>query len=100
MISSPSAQIVDEIAESHLITVDDERVSAYGPSMGIAIAIIAIGITVTAAVGPEKRGSHFESIALGMSTEVTEAQKKADDVEAGSIEKPSEAEKVEVTKTK
>ena len=97
MVSSPSAQIVNAIAESHLITVDGERVSAYGPTMGVATAIIAIGIMVTAALGPEKRGSHFESIVIGMNTEAAEAQVKADDLERGSVEKPAEREKVEVT---
>lgn len=33
---------------------------AYGPVMGIATAIIALGIVVTVMVGPEKRGRHFE----------------------------------------
>ena len=50
MISSPSAQIVNAVAESHLISVNGERVSAYGPTMGVATAIIAIGIMVTASV--------------------------------------------------
>ena len=44
MISSPSAQIVNAIAESHLVTaVDGKPASAYGPTMGVATAIIAIG---------------------------------------------------------
>jgi hypothetical protein len=44
MISSPSAQIVNAIAESHEVTaVDGERAAGYGPTMGIATAIIAIG---------------------------------------------------------
>jgi hypothetical protein len=44
MISSPSAQIVNAIAESHLVTaVDGEAAPAYGPTMGVATAIIAIG---------------------------------------------------------
>lgn len=61
MISSPSAQIVNAIAESHRVTsVSGERVSAYGPTMGIATAIIALGIAVTTAFGPEKKGRSFE----------------------------------------
>jgi hypothetical protein len=44
MISSPSAQIVNAIAESHTVTaVDGEPASAYGPVMGVATAIIALG---------------------------------------------------------
>ncbi len=95
MISSPSAQIVNAIAETHLITVDGERVSAYGPTMGIATAIIAIGIMVTASLGPEKRGSRFEHAVVGMKSAEAGAQMKADDIETGSVEKqPVEMEKV------
>ncbi|KAF2678904.1 major facilitator superfamily transporter [Lentithecium fluviatile CBS 122367] len=61
MISSPSAQIVNAIAESHFVTsVSGKRVDAYGPTMGIATAIIATGIAVTTAFGPEKKGRSFE----------------------------------------
>lgn len=95
MISSPSAQIVNAIAESHLITVNGERVSAYGPTMAIATAIIAVGIMVTAGLGPEKRGSHFESAVIGQKAAAMDAEEKVADVERGSIEKPVEAEKVE-----
>jgi len=61
MISSPSAQIVNALAEK--IFVKDEggpHVKAYGPVMGIATAIIALGIMVTVALGPERRGRRFE----------------------------------------
>jgi len=61
MISSPSAQIVNALAEK--IFVKDEggpHVKAYGPVMGVATAIIATGIMVTVAVGPERRGRKFE----------------------------------------
>lgn len=61
MISSPSAQIVNAIAEKTLVTaVNGDRVEGYGPVMGVATAIIAVGIVVTAALGPEKRGAKFE----------------------------------------
>jgi sugar phosphate permease len=61
MISSPSAQIVNAIAESHFVTsISGKRVDAYGPTMGIATAIIATGIAVTTAFGPEKKGRSFE----------------------------------------
>lgn len=61
MISSPSAQIVNAVAENTLIKLrNGDSVSAYGPVMGVATAIIAIGIAVTTAFGPEKRGRHFE----------------------------------------
>lgn len=61
MISSPSAQIVNAIAESHFVTDRaGNRVEAYGPVMGIATVIIALGIAITTALGPEKLGRHFE----------------------------------------
>ncbi|PGH21554.1 hypothetical protein AJ80_03114 [Polytolypa hystricis UAMH7299] len=61
MISSPSAQIVNAVAESISVTGDNGKPApAYGPTMGVATAIIAIGIMVTTAFGPEKRGRRFE----------------------------------------
>ena len=64
MISSPSAQIVNAIAESHLVKTNLGKLApSYGPTMGIATAIIALGIIVTTAVGPEKRGRKFETVA-------------------------------------
>jgi sugar phosphate permease len=61
MISSPSAQIVNAIAESTFVTgVDGARVEAYGPVMGVATAIIALGIIVTTMFGPERKGAKFE----------------------------------------
>ncbi|KAL5396389.1 hypothetical protein PMIN06_005653 [Paraphaeosphaeria minitans] len=64
MISSPSAQIVNAISESHFIRSkkSGKIVEAYGPTMGIATAIIALGIATTAALGPEKKGRHFETV--------------------------------------
>lgn len=61
MISSPSAQIVNAVAEATMITTSAGKKSpAYGPVMGVATAIIALGIAVTTALGPEKKGRHFE----------------------------------------
>lgn len=103
MISSPSAQIVNAIAESNYITAHHgDRVPAYGPVMGVATAIIAIGIAVTASIGPEKRGSHFESAVIGQKTAAMQAMDaKGEDLEKGSVgevEKPREAETVEEKK--
>lgn len=85
MISSPSAQIVNAVAEKTWITAaSGHRVSAYGPVMGVATAIIATGIAVTAAFGPEKRGRRFESAVAGVD-EV--AATKVADLEAGDPEK-------------
>ncbi|KAL0265186.1 hypothetical protein SLS55_001150 [Diplodia seriata] len=62
MISSPSAQIVNAIAEKTFVKIaNGDSVPAYGPVMGVATAIIAVGIAVTTAFGPEKRGRHFEA---------------------------------------
>ncbi|KAL8865312.1 MAG: hypothetical protein Q9174_006954, partial [Haloplaca sp. 1 TL-2023] len=81
MISSPSAQIVNAIAESHFLRrANGDLVEAYGPTMGVATAIIAVGIAVTAALGPEKRGSRFETAApAGADKEVMGNKRHEDD---------------------
>lgn len=87
MISSPSTQIVSAIAETHFVTSKSgKRVDAYGPTMGIATAIIATGIVITTAFGPEKRGREFEkTLPAGMNV-VRESGKVIDgndDLERG-----------------
>lgn len=80
MISSPSAQIVNAIAEATRVTSPSgAQAPAYGPTMGVATAIIAIGIVVTTAFGPEKRGRRFESAVTGME----QAEPKNIDLEDG-----------------
>ncbi|KAK5081758.1 hypothetical protein LTR05_007895 [Lithohypha guttulata] len=95
MISSPSAQIVNAIAESTLVTnVAGDRVEAYGATMGVATAIIAIGIIVTTLPGPEKRGARFElaKVAGEGGSDDTLARKVADIERGDSIaEKGHEA---------
>ncbi|RYO79200.1 hypothetical protein DL766_009424 [Monosporascus sp. MC13-8B] len=87
MISSPSAQIVNAIAESHFISSKSGKlVEAYGPTMGIATAIIALGIVVTAALGPERRGRSFENAVAGAGANI-----HGDDVEKA-VDKVSLAE--------
>lgn len=86
MISSPSAQIVNAIAESNFIrNHTGKMVEAYGPTMGIATAIIAVGIAVTTAFGPEKRGRQFEKAlpAGHAQAVVVDAKVAEDDLEAG-----------------
>jgi sugar phosphate permease len=62
MISSPSAQIVNAISEKTFVRDEGgPHVKAYGPVMGVATAIIAIGITVTVAFGPERIGRRFDA---------------------------------------
>ncbi|KAI1393046.1 carboxylic acid transport protein [Hypoxylon trugodes] len=63
MISSPAAQIVNAIAESHLVKGKNGKlVDGYGPTMGVTLAICAIGNAITMAFGPEKRGRSFENV--------------------------------------
>lgn len=60
-ISSPSTQLINYLSENNwIINHRGTRVQAYGPVMGIATAIIAIGLALTACVGPEKKGALFE----------------------------------------
>lgn len=82
-ISSPSAQIVNAISESHSVrSRAGHLVEAYGPTMGIATAIIVIGIMVTTAFGPEKRGRAFEGGPIGAN--IHHDEEKAFD--AGSVD--------------
>lgn len=61
MISSPSAQIVNAISETHFLRAPNGKlVEAYGPTMGIATSIIALGIVFWTSLGPERRGRQFE----------------------------------------
>lgn len=67
MISSPSAQIVNAIAEKTFVrSSSGHSVEAYGPTMGVATAIIVMGIVVTTMFGPEKRGRSFEHAVAGV----------------------------------
>lgn len=97
MISSPSAQIVNALAESISVTsYSGKRVNAYGPVMGVATAIIALGIAVTTAFGPEKRGRAFESApAAGV---VLAKEKEIDDMESQAEGKTGHADEVRVEK--
>lgn len=93
MISSPSAQIVNAIAEKTFIRgIDGERVEAYGPVMGVATAIIAVGIIVTTAPGPERRGARFElaKVAGEAGSDESLAKKLADVEGAKSVDTPGE----------
>jgi hypothetical protein len=83
MISSPSAQIVNAIAEKTFVKdAGGPHVPAYGPVMAIATAIIALGIASWVAVGPEKRGRKFEEEQIAGAAAVVPTK----DIEAGEIE--------------
>lgn len=99
MISSPSAQIVNAIAENTMITAySGDRVEAYGPVMGVATAIIAIGIAVTTAFGPEKRGRSFEAPPAGA---ILAAPKDIEDgLEGYDTKKSGMEERIEMTDQK
>lgn len=99
MISSPSAQIVNAISESNFLTrkSDGVKVEAYGPTMGIATAIIAMGIAIHTALGPERKGSRFDAVpVIGTNELPTTATPSADEksISAGSVE-PNEKGAVE-----
>lgn len=92
MISSPSAQIVNAAAEGIMITTHNgEKSPAYGPVMGIATAIIAVGIAITTALGPEKKGRHFEEAGpIGHQAEPVK------DIETGSFNEKDSTHAMEV----
>ena len=80
MISSPAAQIVNAISEKiYIRSKSGHSVEAYGPVMGIASGIIALGIAVTTMLGPEKHGKEFEELIAG--TEDRSLSKAMDIVE-------------------
>ncbi|EHK20018.1 uncharacterized protein TRIVIDRAFT_89880 [Trichoderma virens Gv29-8] len=87
MISSPSAQIVNAISEKTFVTISGgKKAEAYGPTMGIATAIIATGIFVTVMVGPERRGRNFEGAVAGV---------EQSDSDGKTIDEPMDEEKGE-----
>ena len=93
MISSPSAQIVNAIAESHFKSgPGGKSVEAYGPTMGVATAIIALGIIVTTMFGPEKCGKDFANVVAG----VAEDSGKQVDEEKGESLEISESKKSKI----
>lgn len=59
--------MVTGISEKHFIWAKSQgkRVEAFGPTMGIATAVIALGLAITTAVGKEKLGTHFEYAVAG-----------------------------------
>ncbi|KAK2808424.1 hypothetical protein FQN49_008717 [Arthroderma sp. PD_2] len=85
MISSPSAQIVNAVAESMNVRGDNGKPApAYGVTMGVATAIIALGIMVTTSFGPEMRGRKFELAKVAGQVEAGEGVAGKGDLEAGS----------------
>jgi hypothetical protein len=97
MISSPSAQIINAIAESNFVKgANGKRAEAYGPTMGIATAIIALGIAVTTAFGPEKRGRSFEIPAQIDMTQTKDIEEGRDSMDKN----PVYEQRIETTQTK
>jgi hypothetical protein len=74
MISAPSAQIVNAIAERTIVhTPSGVPVNAYGPTMAISTAIVIVGIIITISLGPERRGREFEHSVTGLDIQGREA---------------------------
>lgn len=96
-ISSPAAEIVTAISEHTFITYKGKRVEAFGPTMGVATAIIAVSLAFWTAVGREQRGSHFEAARVaGYSDESAAAgSSKVRDVEDGHSNEKGSVEIVE-----
>lgn len=96
-ISSPAAEIVTAISEHTFITYKGKRVEAFGPTMGVATAIIAVSLAFWTAVGREQRGSHFEAAqAAGYSDESAAAgSSKVGDAEDGRTNEKGSVEIVE-----
>ncbi|KAI9054948.1 hypothetical protein LZ554_002091 [Drepanopeziza brunnea f. sp. 'monogermtubi'] len=91
MISSPSAQVVNLLAEQiHVSDDGGSHVKAYGPVMAIATAIIALGIVVTVGLGPERRGRKFEKEPIAG----TRVSAPAKDLEYGEDDDEHDARKV------
>lgn len=87
MISSPSAQIVNIISEKNFVRVSSGKLAeAYGPVMGIATAIIAMGIFVTTMIGPERRGRSFDTVVAGMESDTSLEKVVSYDEEKGNVE--------------
>lgn len=92
-ISAPSTQLINYLSENHFITFKGKRVQAYGPVMAIATAIIAIGLALTASVGPEKKGATFEKAAPATAAVQEPSEGKVIDEEAGADYEVNEDEK-------
>ncbi|EME38821.1 hypothetical protein DOTSEDRAFT_29019 [Dothistroma septosporum NZE10] len=66
MISLPLPSMVNAVAESKLNTITEgKRVPGHGLTVNVATAIIGVEIVVTPALGPWKRGSHFQKAIVG-----------------------------------
>ncbi|PHH65639.1 hypothetical protein CDD81_1725 [Ophiocordyceps australis] len=87
MISSPSAQIVNAVAEKLRVRgKNGDRVEAYGPVMAVATAIIAMLIIVTVMLGPERRGRSFEGGVAGAESSHAAPRLVDSDEEKGQVE--------------
>lgn len=65
VISAPSAQIVNTLAEKLLVTVHianhpPKAVQSYGPIIAIMAGTVAISMANWVTIGPERRGARFE----------------------------------------
>ncbi|EZF28420.1 Carboxylic acid transporter [Trichophyton interdigitale] len=97
MISSPSAQIVNAVAESVSVRGDSGKPApAYGATMGVATAIIALGIMITTAFGPEMRGRKFELAKVaGHLHDGEQEHAGKEDLESGMVRRPHDEKRSE-----
>lgn len=64
IVSSPSNQVVTILAEKHKMrNKAGIMVESFGPVMAIVTAFCILNVVILGAVGPERRSSHFESVA-------------------------------------
>jgi putative sialic acid transporter len=97
MISSPSSQIVNALAEQlNIVGPVGKDVPAYGPVMGVATAIIAVGIILTTIVGPEKRGRHFELAKVAGESEEEILEKDVEMQEDAASDRKTDAQTKEI----
>lgn len=102
-ISAPSTQMINALSENNYIKSAKTGlpVEAYGPVMAIATAIIAIGLAITASLGPEKKGINFENAAPATATEESNVssyqnnkpQNEGSDIERATVDEEDEDEK-------
>ena len=99
MISSPAAQIMTTIAESHTVMYKGKEVPGYAATQGVMMAIIFLSVAFLAAIGPEYKGRMFEkAAALGDdSMDKIETMDELERQETGDIKYGSKATHIEHT---
>jgi len=91
MISSPAAEIVTAISSVTSVWSPNlgKRVEAFGPTMAIALAIVAVGLATWIAIGKERLGTHFEYAVAGVGDVYHQTPHNLEAGSADADEKPS-----------